>query len=81
MAGPMETNKLVNVRDTIYAPSAAEPQASNRAKFSGLPLPIVSKSARMFLWRLNWYLLVPGRYAFLIFHGITEAFGLDAELA
>ena len=35
----------------------------------------------MFSWRLNWYLLVPWRYAFLILHGIAEPFSLDAELA
>jgi hypothetical protein len=31
--------------------------------------------------RFESYPLVPGCHTFLIFHGIAEAFGLDAELA
>src|ERR1700685_3623358 len=31
--------------------------------------------------RFEMYVLIPGRHAFLILHGIAETFGLDAELA
>src|SRR3984957_6196971 len=32
-------------------------------------------------WHFESYPLVPGCHTFLILHGITETFGLDAELA
>jgi hypothetical protein len=38
-------------------------------------------SGRVLSWCFESYLPVPGRHTLLILHGITETFGLDAELA
>jgi hypothetical protein len=50
----------------------------------GVPLDSAVKSQQIPFsssWSFESYLLVPGRHAFLVLHGIAEAFGLDAELA
>src|SRR5205807_418880 len=68
------THMLFHPRIDSWIPldSAVEPQQFRSHR----------RSTFCFLsWRFESYPLVPGCHTFLIFHGIAETFGLEAELA